>query len=485
MEVAKDKLKLWRERPDAFVREVFKVTPDPKQDLILKQFPHAPRIAMKASKGTGKTCTEAWLAWNFLLTRPHPRIAATSISADTLSDTLWTEMAMWQNKSPLLSQTFQWTKTRIFSKEHSNTWWMSARNWSKTGDKQQQANTLAGLHNDYMLFILDESGGIPDAVMASAEAVLAGGKECHIIQGGNPTNLDGPLYRACTTEQDLWFVVEMTGDPDDPERSPRVDREWALSQIKKYGKDNPWVLVNVYGKFPPSSFNSLIGPEVIDEALQRRYKETDFWEAPRILGIDVARFGDDSSIIFPRQGLQTFTPIQYRNLSGTEGAEYTLRKWNEWDADAVFIDDTGGFGSSWIDNLIRLGKSPIGVAFNGKSTSDKFWNKRTEMAFNLIEWIKRGGTLPQIGDGSEENPLKKALTQTTYTFKGDKLILEPKEDIKAKIGFSPDHMDALMLTFALPVDKVRNDMFGKAKSTHQYDYDPLGRDKLFTETDRY
>lgn len=478
-ELPKDKLKLWRERPDIFVREVFGITPDPIQDQILRAFPTSQRIAMKASKGCGKTCTEAWLAWNFLLTRPHPKIAVTSISADNLSDNFWTECATWQNKSKLLTEAFTWTKTRIFANDHPETWWMSARTWSKAADKQQQANTLAGLHADYIMFVLDESGGIPEAVMASAEAALSSCKEGHIIQGGNPTHLEGPLYRACTTERNLWTVFEMTGDPDDPNRSPRVSVEWARSQIDKYGRDNPWVLVNVFGRFPPSSFNSLIGPEEIREAIKRRYREPDFYAAPRIFGVDVARYGDDSSLIFPRQGLQAFNPFQYRNINGTEGAEIVVRKWNDWEADAVFIDNTGGFGASWIDNLLRLGKSPIGIHFSQKATDEQYFNKRTEMAFNLVEWIKRGGAIPDISE------LTNALIQTTYTFKGSQLLLAPKEDIKLKLGYSPDHMDALCLTFALPVEKQQSHGSVQSSGNNQFEYNPFSRDRVLSDESQY
>lgn len=421
---------------------------------------------------THNTCTEAWLCWNFLLTRPHPKIAATSISADNLSDNLWTEMAHWQNKSKLLSQAFTWTKTRIFATDHPETWWMSARTWNKSADKQQQSATLAGLHAEYIMFVLDESGGIPDAVMASAEAALSTCTEGHLLQGGNPTNLDGPLYRACTSERNLWKVYEMTGDPDDPNRSARVSVEWARSQIEKYGKDNPWVLVNVFGKFPPSSFNALIGPDELQAAVKRRYRPAEFSAHPMILGIDVARFGDDSSIIFPRQGLQAFNPFQYRNLDGTQGAEHTIHKWNDLEADACFIDNTGGFGASWIDNLYRLGKSPIGVHFSQDPISPKYYNKRAEIVFECIEWIKRGGALPDIPE------LINALTVTTYTFKGDKLLIEPKEDVKQKLnGMSPDHMDALCLTFSMPVEKINYSPY-TFNTPHQFDYDPFSRDRV-------
>ena len=74
----------WRASPSGFVRDVFGVTPDPWQDEVLEAFPNSPRLAMKACKGPGKTAVEAWLAWNFLLTRPHPKVVATSITADNL-----------------------------------------------------------------------------------------------------------------------------------------------------------------------------------------------------------------------------------------------------------------------------------------------------------------------------------------------------------------------------------------------------------------
>lgn len=464
-----DHIRRWREHPDIFVREVFGITPDAWQDEVLQAFPTNQRIAMKACKGPGKTAVEAWLAWNFLLTRPYPKIAATSITGDNLADNLWAEMAKWQQRSELLKKTFTWTKTRIFANDHPETWWMSARPWSKSANKDEQGNTLAGLHADYIMFLLDESGGIPDAVMVSADAALSSCIEGHIIQAGNPTHLEGPLYRACTSERRLWYVVEITADPDDPKRTPRVKPEWAREQIEKYGKDNPWVLINVYGRFPPSSLNSLIGPDEVRDAMHRSYRESEYTHAARVLGIDVSRFGDDSNIIFPRQGLQAFNPIQYRNIDGTQGANFVARKWQEWDADACFIDDTGGFGSSWIDNLIRIGFAPIGVHFSEKSGNSRYYNKRTEMMFECVKWIKRGGALPDVPE------LLAALTNTTYTFKGDSVIIEPKELIKERLGYSPDHMDGLCLTFAHPVVRASRTNYSAA-STVRTNYNPLAPD---------
>ncbi len=459
----------WREHPAQFVKDVFGVDPDPWQFDALEAFPHKPRIAMKACKGPGKTSVLAWIAWNFLLTRDDPKIAATSITGSNLSDNLWAEMAKWMHKSPLLKEAFTWTKTRIFLNERPETWWMSARPWSKSAESSEQGNTLAGLHADNILFLVDESGGVPESVAMATEAALSSCIEGHIVQAGNPSDLKGMLYKSCTRDRKLWHVIEITSDPDDPKRTPRVSIEWAREQIETYGRDNPYVMVNILGQFPAAAFNALIGVEEVEEAMRRSYREPQYSAHARILGGDVARGGADKSVIYPRQGLQAFNPMIFRNIDGTEGANRTARKWQEWDADACFIDDTGGFGSSWIDNLVRLGFAPIGVHFSQKSGNPRYYNKRTEMIFELVQWIKRGGALPY----SQE--MIASLTETTYTHKGDALIIEPKELIKEKLGYSPDEMDALALTFAQPV--MRMSKFpGQVNTKFRSDYNPLSMD---------
>lgn len=457
----------WADHPDQFVREVFGVTPDPWQDEALQAFPHSPRLAMKASKGPGKTCTEAWLCWNFLLTRPHPNIAATSISADNLRDNLWKEMAVWYGKSELIKSQFVWQKERIFHKDHEATWFMSARSWAKAANQDQLGNTLAGLHSPYIMFVLDESGGMPVPILQSAEGALANCTEGHIVQAGNTNALDGALYAACVLQKHLWRVIVITGDPDDPKRSSRVPIEWARDLIRTYGRENQFVKVMVLGEWPSASLNSLLGPEDVEKAFRRVYQEHDIAHAARVLGVDVARFGDDASVIFPRQGLVAFKPHIMRGATGTHGAGQVARVWEDWDVDAVFVDNTGGYGASWIDQLEVLNRRPISVGFAEEPEDKRYFNRRAEMYFRMAEWVKAGGALP------DEPELVAELTQTTYTYKGDRLLLEPKESIKAKIGRSPDKADALALTFAARVQR-RNDLPANLRPHRQEEnYDPF------------
>lgn len=448
-------IRRWRQDTVAFVTECLKAEPDRWQLDVLRAFNDNRRIGMKACKGPGKTAVLAWLIWCFLATRPHPKIAATSISRDNLADGLWTELAHWQSRSPFLKARFEVKKTRVEAIDHPETWWASARSWAKGADQTQQANTLAGLHADYLLFVLDEVGGIPDAVMAAAEAGLATGKETKILMAGNPTHLEGPLYRASTTERHLWWLIEITADPDDPNRTPRVSVEWAREQIDKYGPDNPWVLVNVFGRFPPASLNTLLGPDEVSEAMRRHLKEDAYAFSQKRIGVDPARFGDDRTVLAPRQGLAWRPPVILRNADTTAIAARLIAGKVRWGSELEFVDDTGGYGAGVIDNLRVAGYSPQAINASGKPIDSRFFNKRAECWWEMAQAVKRGAALPPIPS------LQRELTTPTYTLWKGKLRLEEKDQIKKRLGYSPDIADAYSQTFALP------DMPGNLLSPHR------------------
>ncbi len=459
------KIKEWREHPAIMVRELFGIEPDLWQLHALEAFPHNPRIAFLSCKGPGKTAVLAWIGWNFLITRKNANVGAISITGKNLQDGLWKEMAKWRERSDLIKRAFTWTQSRIFNNDSPATWFMSAKSWSQSASKEEQANALAGFHEDNILFLIDESGSMTDAVMVSAEAALSSAVDGHIVQAGNPTNLEGPLYRA-HKHRDLWHVIEITADPDDPNRTPRISVEYARSFIQHWGRDNPWTQVNIFGRFPPGSINALISREDAEAAAKRYWRLDQIGVAAKILGVDVARYGDDSSVIMPRHGIQAFPIIKHRNIDSNQGAGIVTREWDKFGADAVFVDDTGGFGAGWIDNLRRLGRQPIGVGFARQAHNPvRYENKRAEMYLDTAEWIKAGGAIPDIPE------LVDALCTTTYTAPRGRLILEPKAMIKARLGYSPDEADALALTFAEPVTPMAAKSGSRPR--HQFSYDPM------------
>ncbi|HXF44846.1 MAG TPA: hypothetical protein VNK91_01890 [Burkholderiaceae bacterium] len=478
------RLRAWRENPVQFVTEEFKVEPDAWQRELLKVFPSPDpdkrRIALQSCAGPGKTAALAWCGWNFLACYgergEHPKGAAVSITAENLHDNLWAELAKWRERSEFLTRAFEWTGNRIFARDHPETWFISARSFPKTANAEEQGRTLSGLHAKYVLYLIDESGDIAPAVLRAAEQGLSRVAWGKILQAGNATSHAGMLYFAAATQRQLWHVIEITGDPDDPQRSPRIDIEWARAQIATYGRDNPWVMAYILGKFPPGGLNQLIGPDECQAAMRRHLRETEYNWAAKVLGVDIALYGDDRTVLFPRQGLAAFTPVVLRNAKPTEIAARIARAAEAWDPDAILMDNTAGWAAGTLDLVQQAGLRAIGIDFGGKASDSRYFNKRAEMAFAACEWIKNGGALPLLPEFTRE------ATAHTYTLIGSKFMIEPKEKVKEKLqGHSPDLFDGFIVTFGLPIaprrpallDPVTGLALANPHTTGDYDpFDP-------------
>ena len=461
------KITAWRKDPVLFVRECLQAQPDPWQIAVLNDYRDHQRVAMCASKGVGKSTVLAWIIWHFMSVHLDPLVACTSISSDNLRDGLWSELARWQRVSPFLSQAFSFSAQRIEAIGQTDdglkvgdTWYCSARHWSKSADRLQQSNTLAGLHALNLMFVIDEAGAIPDAVVAAAEAGLAtiGGTKRMVI-AGNPTNLEGPLYRACVRDASSWHVTRITSDPDDPMRSTRVSLQWALDQIRIYGRTNPWVLVNVFGQFPPSSMNSLVGPAEVEASFARQFALNSQDHCAKVIGVDVARYGDDRSCIVRRQGQAMMgAPVEMRGAETIAVASMVAKIYNEWAADCVFVDASGGHGVGVIDVLRQSGVRVIEVHFSGSPNEATFFNKRSEIWWQACNWVK-SASLPNVPD------IVREFSEPKYYLQGGLMRLEEKEQVKARLGYSPDMVDALACTFATPI--VKQVVDGLAQQRHE------------------
>ena len=218
--------------------------------------------------------------------------------------------------------------------------------------------------------------------------------------------------------------------------------------------------------FAASGDDQLISLSDVEAASHRVMREDQVSFAAKILGVDPARFGDDRSVIFPRQGLAAGQPIIYRGIDNMELAARVAAKIDEWQPDAVFID--AGQGGGVIDRLRQLGYDVIEVAFGGRPTDPRYLNKRAEMWFEMREWIKLGGAIPNSVD------LKQDLAAPVYWYDAaGRIQLEPKDDIKKRGLPSPDLADALGLTFAHPVaKKTPLEMLGGGKRRQDINADP-------------
>lgn len=493
-DVAVATMRRWRENVCAFVIENFGVTLDVWQADALTALaspdPSMRRVSLQAATGVGKSAILAYFIWWFLSTQAdrdnHPKGAAVSVTSANLRDNLWAELAKWQQRSPFLQRTFTWTSSRVFATDHPETWFVSARSWPKSASPDEQGATLSGLHSKYVAAVIDESGAIPPTVLRAAEQALS---ECafgKIAQAGNPISLDGMLYAAATTLRHLWHVIRVTRDPEDPRRSRRggdVDA-WAAEQIATYGRDNPWVLSYILGQFPPQSINALLGVEEIEAAMVRTLRPDAYEWAQKRLGVDVARFGDDRTVIFPRQGLRGFRPVVMRHKRDSSVSVDIANKVASarvrWGAEFEAFDATGGWAAGAVDVLRANGYSPLDIQFASPAGDPRFKNRRAELWWSMAEWVKRGAMLPYLPE------LVAELTTPTYTFANGKLLLEEKDQIKKRLGRSPDLADALALTFGLPdMPAGMTASVGRAITEDSLSRDGDGIGRALVDDDRY
>lgn len=480
MSLAEAQARVWRWRTDPveFVRDNFGVEPDEWQRDALGKLGGAAtpnrKLCMKACTGPGKSAVLAWIGWHrlacFAAPGEHPKGAALSVTHDNLKDNLWAELAKWQNRSAFLSEAFKWTKERIYAVDHPETWFLSARSFAKDADAETIGKSLSGLHSQFPFILLDETGEMPSQVGRAAMQIFTGDPEDALIaQAGNPTSSTGLLYESCGSGG--WEVITITADPDDPKRTPRVSIEHARQMIRENGRDNPWVMATILGLFPPTGFSALIGIEDIERAFNRHYRDEQFNRSPVALGVDVARQGDDASIIARRQGIVSF-PMEKLRIPDTMlvSARVSQEK-DRHSADAVFVDETGGYGAGVVDDLRRRNYDVIGVQFGGRPTDNRYFDKRSEILFLMCEWIKSEGAV------APDPELKEELLALELTYQGDKFRVVPKDLIKKKIGRSPDKADALALTFAYPVaakSAPRSHSYTQSAPTPGGVYNPLG-----------
>jgi len=197
--------------------------------------------------------------------------------------------------------------------------------------------------------------------------------------------------------------------------------------------------------FTASSEDNLITIDEATEAIQRVYMPNDYLSMPSVFGVDVARFGNDRSVVIERQGLVAKSPIVLEKADNVTVADRILSLYHQHKPQYIFVD--AGQGQGVIDILRRQLNCVIEVPFGSTANdSGKYANRRSEMWFLMREWIRHGGQIPNIPD------LVTELSAPTYSFSvNGKIQLEKKDDIKKRIGRSPDYADALALTFAQEV----------------------------------
>ena len=393
----------------------------------------AVQIAVASGHGVGKTALVGWIIIWFISTRPHPNIVVTANTSVQLQTKTWRELAKW-HKLARNAAWFEWTATKFYLKSSPETWFAAAIPWSV-----KRSEAFAGTHEQHVLVIFDEASAVADIIWEVVEGAMSTG-ECLWVAFGNPTRNTGRFRECWRKFRHRWITRRVDG-----RKAKMANKAQIETWIEDYGEDSDFVRIRVRGVFPRAGSNQFIAEDIVYEARQRNADGCD--GAPVILGVDVARFGDDQSVILVRQGTAILDIKRFRGLDTMKLSARVAEAHREHHPSAVFVDGVG-VGAGVVDRLRQMDYDVTDVNGGAKALDEKiYYNHRAEMWGAMRNWIKAGGCLPE-----RDQELADDLVAPEYGFDGrNRLQLERKEDMKTRGLPSPDSGDALALTFATPV----------------------------------
>lgn len=455
--------------PEPWQREILDLI---KNGLI--DVNRAIQLAVASGHGIGKTALVSWIILWALSTRPDTRGVVTANTETQLKTKTWAELGKWFHMF-LAKEFFQLTATAIFAKDsaHERTWRIDMVPWS-----ERNTEAFAGLHNKErrILVVFDEASAIPDIIWETTEGALTDANtEIVWCVFGNPTRNTG-RFRECFPGQRharAWKSKQI-----DSREVSLTNKDQLEGWIQAYGEDSDFVRIRVRGVFPRTGEMEFISAEAVDAASLRQ--EVAGVMDPLVIGVDVARYGANESVIWFRKGrdARSIAPIRLRGASTVELAGKVSECSQRYRVDAIFVDG-GGVGGGVIDQLralrihvfdIQFGSKSQGIGFAWGSEGEKYANKRAEIWGAMREWLK-SGSIPSDPD------LKAQLVGPTYTYTvKNEILLEKKEDMMRRGLDSPDLADALALTFAMPVAAHQHaGREGPGKPLVETEYNPFDR----------
>lgn len=414
--------------PDWWHREVFQAIKDylsgPEDSPLC--------IAIASGHGAAKTALVAWVIQWFMSCRAHPQVVCTANTESQLTTKTWREVAKW-HKLAANKHWFEWTATSFFLKAHPETWRANAIPWS-----ENNTEAFAGTHEESVLVVYDEASKISDKIWEVTDGVFTTRKNIWLVCG-NGTRNAGRFYDCFHKNKKYWKTWNI-----DSRTCKAANKSYLEKLIEQYGgEDTDQARVRVRGLFPRTATRQLISTEAVEKC--QNHESEGFEYQPKVIGVDIARFGENSSTICIRQGRKVneieVLPKQDLMMTAHHVAEVIKRE----KPVQVFVDGSG-IGAGVVDRLRQLNYSVVDVNGGNQSLNPRFLNKRAEMWWETKEFIEGLCELPK------DPRLKEELTCIEYDFtdKG-RIRLDRKSDIMEKYGFSPDRADALALTFAYPV----------------------------------
>lgn len=433
----------WLSDPVSFAREALGYQPWERQCEMLRACVQHPRVSIRSGHKVSKTRTAATIALWFWLLHQDARVIMTSASGRQVTEVLWREIQLLHQRArhPLGGELHEVPSRGLRHRDGRQV----------LGFTTNEPERMSGFSGANMLYIIDEASGVPEAIFEAIEGNRAGG--ARTIMLSNPTRLSGTFYESHTTKRAFWHTMQIasTETPNCTGAGPSIaglaDPEWIAEKGQEWGEESPSYRVRVLGEFPDQESNCIVPLSLVDRARDGWVKQGPRSPShPLAIGVDVARFGGDETVIWPRRGPHAYEPVVVADMDSIQVADKVMevvhlyRRPSEKPSVRV---DVIGVGAGVVDQLQRHGKYVVVVPVNVAERSDdpeRFYNLRAQLWFGLRDWLAEEGYLPS------DSKLEGELVSVRYGFDSrGRIKVEPKDELRKRIGRSPDRADALAL----------------------------------------
>lgn len=408
--------------------------------------------------GIGKSALTAWAVDFIMSTRPYAKGTVTANSAPQLRTKTWAEVQKW-TKRCITGHWFDITDGQFMAmkhKQHPDEWRCFAQTCAK-----ENSESFAGQHaaNSTSFYIYDEASAIEDVIWEVSEGGMTDGEPMWLAFG-NPTRSSGRFFQGFGKNKHRWIRYQI-----DSRKAKMTNKKKIQEWIDDYGEDSDFVKVRVKGVFPSAGSCQFIPTDEVNRCIGMTLQTEAFNSV--VIGVDVARFGDDESVICIRRGRKVYPLQSYRGLDNVQLAQKVIEQIGMHKPQAVFVDG-GGTGSGVVDYCRSLGYGVIEVNFGSSPRDPKKYSLKTDEIWgDMRDAVKAGVDLP------DDQELMDQLIGREYGFTPKMQIkLEKKEDMKKRGLSSPDRADALALTYSenvVPIDHNRSYNSNSNFASHEYD----------------
>lgn len=398
-------------------------------------------IAVSSGHGIGKSGEIAMLSDWGMSTCEDCKIVITAGTGTQLSTKTMPEVQKWFRRSV---NSMWWdinaTSIRYRSAKRQANWRLDAITWS-----EYNTEAFAGLHNvrKRIILVFDEGSSIADKVWEVAEGAMTD-EDTEIIwlAFGNPTQNTGRFRECFGKFKHRWKAFQI-----DSREVEGTNKTQIAKWIEDWGEDSDFVRIRVRGEFPRAGSTQFIGSDIVEAC--RKFKAEGYEHLPKILSVDVARFGDDQTVIGYRQGRKSAILKRLRGLDTVQVAAQVIEQIEAEEPDMTVVD-CDGLGAGVFDTLIHRGYKRV-EEFHGGGKPDnpaQYYNKRAEVWGLMRDALNAGMEIPNDPD------LATDLSSPEYGFSNKQQIqLESKDDMKGRGLASPDAGDMLAMTFAIKLQQ--------------------------------